>query len=155
MEDPACLFHILRVVSYSARLSHRDCIVICARSQLMVIEILEGASFHEGCSRGHSAMDLTALARKYIWWQSPQESLRDRRRLIAQVMNIGTHADVEALRCEVGDEEFKRAIQQAQPGEFSARSWNYWHLILDLAKPHAVPPMPTRNLAGVATRDIE
>jgi hypothetical protein len=91
-------------------------------------------------------MDLTALARKYIWWQPPQESLRDHRRLVAQVMNIGTHSDVEALRAEFGDEEFKRAIQLARLGEFSTRSWNYWHLILSLAKPHAVPPIPTRKL---------
>jgi hypothetical protein len=92
-------------------------------------------------------MDLTPLARKYIWWQPPQESLRDRRRLVAQVMNIGTHPDVEALRSELGDEEFKSAILHARAGEFSERSWNYWHLILGLAKPHAVPPMPTRKLS--------
>lgn len=92
-------------------------------------------------------MDLVPLARKYIWWQPPERALRDRHRLVAQVMNIGTHADAEALRAALGDEEFKRALRKARAGEFSGRSWNYWHLVLGLAKPHAIPPLPRRNLA--------
>ncbi len=51
-------------------------------------------------------MDLTPLARKYVWWQPPESTLRDRHRFIAQIMNIGTHADVETLRVALGDEEF-------------------------------------------------
>lgn len=93
------------------------------------------------------AMDLTPLARKYLWWQPPERSLRDRRRLIAQVMNIGTHADVEALRAALGDEEFKHALREARAGEFSERSWHYWQLVLGMAKPHAIPPLPLRKLS--------
>jgi len=92
-------------------------------------------------------MDLAPLARKYIWWQPPEQTLGDRHRLVAQVMNIGTHADVETLRAVLGDEEFKRALRKARAGELSERSWNYWHLVLGLAKPHAVPPLPRRNFA--------
>ena len=91
-------------------------------------------------------MDLASLARKYIWWQPPDRALRDRHRLIARVMNIGTHGDVEALREALGDDEFKHALREARAGEFSERSWCYWHLILGMAKPHSVPPLPTRRL---------
>jgi hypothetical protein len=91
-------------------------------------------------------MDLGFLARKYIWWEQEERALQDRRRLLAQVMDIGTHADVEVLRTAFGDEEFRRVLQKARAGEFSARSWNYWHLVLGLAKPRAVPPLPRRNL---------
>jgi hypothetical protein len=63
---------------------------------------------------------------------------------VAQVMNIGSHSDVEALRAALGDEQFMRALQEARAGEFSDRSWNYWHLVLGLAKPHAIPPSPKR-----------
>jgi hypothetical protein len=92
-------------------------------------------------------MDLAPLARKYIWWQPPERALRDRRRLIAQVMDIGTHADVETLRSALGDEELKHALQEARAGEFSGRSWHYWHLVLGMAKAHAVPPLPRRKLS--------
>ena len=92
-------------------------------------------------------MDLVPLARKYIWWQPPEYTLRDRNRLIAQVMNIGTHPDVEALRAALGDDVLKQALQTARAGEFSERSWHYWHLVLELATHHAVPALPERKLA--------
>jgi hypothetical protein len=92
-------------------------------------------------------MDLLPLARKYIWWQPPEYAVKDRRRLIAQIMNIGTYADVAALRAELGDDEFKLALQTARAGEFSERSWHYWYLVLGLATPHKVPTLPERKLA--------
>ena len=91
-------------------------------------------------------MDLLPLARKYIWWQSPEYTLRDRHRLISQIMNIGTHTDVEALRAALGDDTFKHVLQTARAGEFSERSWHYWHLILELAEQHAIPGLPERKL---------
>jgi hypothetical protein len=95
----------------------------------------------------HLLMDLAPLARKYIWWQSPERTLLDHHRLIAQVMDIGSHADVEALRSALGDDAFKLALQKARAGEFSERSWHYWHLILGVSKPRAVPPLPRRQLS--------
>ena len=92
-------------------------------------------------------MDLLPLARKYIWWIPPEYAVQDRRRLIAQIMNIGTYADVEALRAELGDDALKHALQTARAGEFSERSWYYWHLTLGLATPHKVPTLPERKLA--------
>jgi hypothetical protein len=92
-------------------------------------------------------MDLLPLARKYIWWQSPEYALRDQHRLIAQVMNIGTHADAEALRAHLGDDAFKHVLQTARAGEFSERSWHYWYLVLGLATPHKVPALPERKLS--------
>jgi hypothetical protein len=90
-------------------------------------------------------MDLLPLARKYIWWQSPEYTLRDRHRLIAQVMDIGTHSDVEALRTALGDDALRHALQTARAGEFSARSWHYWYVILELATHHTVPALPERK----------
>jgi hypothetical protein len=92
-------------------------------------------------------MDLLPLARKYIWWQPPEYALRDRHRLIAQIMNIGTHTDVEDLRKALGDDALKHALKTARAGEFSERSWHYWHLVLELARHHAVPALPKRKLA--------
>lgn len=92
-------------------------------------------------------MDLLALARKYIWWHPPEYALKDQHRLIAQVMNVGTYADAQALRAQLGDDAFKHVLRTARAGEFSKRSWHYWHLVLELAKPHHVPTLPERKLA--------
>lgn len=92
-------------------------------------------------------MDLLYFADKYIWWQPPEVAVKDRHRVIAQVMNLGTFEDVQALRRQTGDMELKQALQEARPGEFSERSWNYWHLILGLSQLQAVPPPPVRRFA--------
>jgi hypothetical protein len=90
-------------------------------------------------------MDLAYFARKYVWWQAPEAALVDRHRVIAQVMNIGTFEDVRALLSKIGQSEFKSALREARPGEFSARSWQYWHLILGVTQFDSVPPLPARR----------
>jgi len=48
-------------------------------------------------------MDLNQLARKYIRWQPPKVSASEPRRVIGQVMNLGTFEDVVALRRMMGE----------------------------------------------------
>jgi hypothetical protein len=90
-------------------------------------------------------MDLTYFARKYIWWQAPDTAIRSPHRVISQVMNLGTFEDVQALLQEVGEAEFKQTLREGRPGEFSERSWHYWHLVLGVAQPDTIPPMPVRR----------
>ena len=45
---------------------------------------------------------LKPFARKYIWWKTPEEAVAMPERVIAQVMNIGDYADIQALASEVG-----------------------------------------------------
>jgi hypothetical protein len=90
-------------------------------------------------------MDLLYFARKYIWWQAPEAAVAEPHRVIAQVMNLGTFEDVRALRQQASDAEFRRVLREARPGEFSERSWHYWHLILGESMPQAIPPMPVRR----------
>jgi len=90
---------------------------------------------------------LMPLARKYIWWQTPEDALSAPERVIAQVMNIGDYADVQTLVAMVGDEGLRTVLRHAQAGQFNARSWAYWHYRLGLAEVDAVPSLPVRNLA--------
>ncbi|MEI9902712.1 MAG: hypothetical protein WDN06_01060 [Asticcacaulis sp.] len=43
------------------------------------------------------------LARKYIWWKTPEEALVYPKRIMAQVMNMGDYDDVQALAKHFGD----------------------------------------------------
>lgn len=90
-------------------------------------------------------MDLSYFARKYIWWQAPHTAIMSSHRVMSQVMNLGTFEDVHALLREVGEEEFKQTLREARPGEFSERSWHYWHLVLGVTQPDTIPPMPVRR----------
>lgn len=89
-----------------------------------------------------SADVLERMAARYVWWKTPDEAMKHPHRVVAQVMNIGDYRDVQALAHAVGDEALKDALTRAEAGEFSAKSWNYWHLRLGLD----LRPMPARRV---------
>jgi len=87
----------------------------------------------------------TTLARKYIWWMTPDEAITMPDRIVAHVMNIGDYGDVETLATLIGDDYLRTVLQRAEIGQFTPRSWAYWHYRLGLAAPGQVPAMPTRR----------
>ena len=88
---------------------------------------------------------LKRLARKYIWWKTADEAVRNPERVLTQVMNLGDYADVEELADKVGDSVLRQALVNAEAGQFTERGWAYWHYRLGLAELDNVPPMPVRN----------
>jgi len=90
---------------------------------------------------------LMRLATKYIWWKSPEDSLLTPDRIIAQVMDIGDYADVQALIAEVGEDPLRRILARAEAGQFSPKSWAYWHYRLGLSVAGKVPDLPRRKIA--------
>ena len=88
---------------------------------------------------------LEIWARKYVWWKTPEEALAAPERVMAQVMNIGDFADMQALAAEAGDDVLRQVLRHAQAGQFDARSWAYWHFRLGLAEVGRPPPLPVRS----------
>src|SRR5208282_5599407 len=88
---------------------------------------------------------LLGLAKKYLWWKVPQESLIRPQRIIAQVMDLGEFGDVKRMAETLGDDQLRNAILHAEPGQFRERSWEYWHYRLGMAEPEHVPTMPRRT----------
>ena len=86
---------------------------------------------------------LTSLARRLFWWKTPEEALADQTRFLAQLMTFGTWHDIEEARRYWPETAFQDALQHAPPGVFDARSWSYWHCVLDLLP---IPPLPVRKL---------
>ena len=87
---------------------------------------------------------LKPFANKYIWWKTPGGFSVAPERVIAQVMNIGDHADVQLLASQVGDDVLREVLTQAEAGWFNDRSWAYWHYRLGLSEVDQVPPLPMR-----------
>ncbi len=90
---------------------------------------------------------LRTLAARYVWWKTEEQALLYPERVVAQVMNLGTFEDVQWLEQLVGEEAMKRVLRGAEAGEFTPRSWHYWHYRLGLSRPGEVPPLPTRKIA--------
>ena len=61
-------------------------------------------------------------------------------------MDIGDYDDVQRLVAMVGEKRLRRIIINAEAGQFSERSWHYWHYRLGLAAPGRIPDMPKRRL---------
>ncbi|MEO6775439.1 MAG: hypothetical protein ABI467_20930 [Kofleriaceae bacterium] len=89
------------------------------------------------------AANLDELARRYVWWQPPAQTLSRRDHLLCQVMQLAIAEDVELARRSFGDDAFREALRRAPPGIFDMRSWTFWHQFWF----HSPPPMlPVRSL---------
>ena len=86
------------------------------------------------------------LAAKYLWWMMPDEALKRPERIVIQVMNLGDFADVTAVLDAVGEDQAREFLTHSEAGQFSPRSWHYWHYRLGLAETGGVPPMPIRRV---------
>ncbi len=96
--------------------------------------------------KDYSEQELRGMAQftHYIWWKTPEETLQFPDRLVAQVMNIGIYEDVCHLVALIGEEKMRHVLEKAEIGQFSKRSWAYWHYRLTDIKLGEVPPMPKR-----------
>lgn len=94
---------------------------------------------------------LAPYAARYIWWEPAHLAMRRPQRVIAQVMDLGDFEDANRLLAEAGRLALRDALERAEPGWFSPRSWHYWHYRLGLAAPGGrVPPLPRRTFTGPA-----
>ncbi|WP_159991315.1 hypothetical protein [Pelistega ratti] len=94
------------------------------------------------------------LSKTYIWWQTPDEAVKNPYRVIAQVMELGTAEDTQLLYKSVGKGVFKDVLDHAIAGWFTPKSWNFWHIICRTDEEQQqnifnVPPLPKRNLPNV------
>lgn len=89
---------------------------------------------------------LRPMAEKYIWWKTPEQALDNPHKIIAQVMNIGEYTDAQALINKIGANTLINVLKQAQVGEFSPKSWAYWHYRLGLSRLEDLPKMPVREM---------
>lgn len=83
------------------------------------------------------------MARKYVWWQPPEDTLADRKLLLAQLMTLGTVEDVRWMLASATDDELRAVLRDPPVGIFNGRSWAFWHLRLGL---DPVPALPVRRL---------
>jgi hypothetical protein len=64
------------------------------------------------------------------------------KRLLAQVMVYGTLENVALVKKYFSKTYFLEVLKEPPVGVFDARSWAYWHLMLEKYPP---PPLPTRQ----------
>jgi len=100
---------------------------------------------HEGSLTKDDYLKRWAI--RYVWWRTTKEALRFPKTIVAQVMELGDYNDVVDLLRLMGEDFLRNVLQQAEAGQFSPRSWAYWHYRLGLADLDRVPCMPVRKVA--------
>jgi hypothetical protein len=85
---------------------------------------------------------LLPVARRVFWWGNPEEWLDDPIRFGAQVMTFGDWNDTALVAKLLGEPFFEQVLDEAPPGVFDIKSWNYWHLRYH----RTVPELPIRKL---------
>jgi hypothetical protein len=83
------------------------------------------------------------VARRLIWFESPEEALSDPVRFMAYAMAHATHEDMKVIRRYVDDSDFREALDKAPPGIIDRRSWAYWNSKMGR---YPAPPLPVRKL---------
>jgi hypothetical protein len=83
--------------------------------------------------------ELKGIARSLVWWKPPE--MVDLHYLTRQTMEMGTPEMLATVRGKLGESFLREALLAAEPGNFSDRSWNYWHVVFGI---RPTPPLPQR-----------
>jgi hypothetical protein len=85
--------------------------------------------------------ELVRIARKVVWYDTPEETLADLKTFLAHLMVYGSAADAEVVQRYISIEEFRKVLEDAPAGVFTAEAWSKWHERFGLE----VPPLPRRR----------
>jgi hypothetical protein len=99
----------------------------------------------------NSPDDLRAIAKRMVWFKTPEDALKYPKVFLAHVMTYGTLDDLIATAKYYSDADFEAALDDPPAGIFDRRSWNYWNLRYDR---EPVPPLPRRKIPGVDRADF-
>lgn len=76
--------------------------------------------------------ELLALAKRVVWFKPPESTLANDVFFLNHLMVYRTADDLTVARRRYDDHDFRRALRDALPGIFDARSWAYWHARLGM-----------------------
>ena len=85
--------------------------------------------------------ELLALARRVVWFQPPETTLRDAPLFVAHLLTYSTPETIRTAKKFISDDSLRACLELAPPGVFDPRSWAYWNTVLGRVP---VPPMPIR-----------
>lgn len=77
------------------------------------------------------------ICQDLVWWKKPQEV--DDSELLRRIMNPGTWEMLQWARNKFPVKFFVDALTHAKYGDFSPRSWHYWHIKLGISPIHCLP----------------
>ncbi len=86
--------------------------------------------------------ELLRIARKVVWYDTPEKTLNDLNTFLAHLMVYGSPDDVATVRRYVPEEEFRQVLVEAPAGVFTEEAWRRWHEHFGIVP---APPLPRRR----------
>jgi hypothetical protein len=90
-----------------------------------------------------SRTDLQTVAKRVVWFKTPEDAIKDVKVFLAHVMTYGTLTDIAVTLRYFSEDDFKSVLTDPPPGIFDRRSWTYWNLRYHQ---EPVPDLPKRKL---------
>ena len=87
------------------------------------------------------AEELRRIAKKVVWYDSPEATLADLPTFLTQLMVYGSPSDVATVERYLPRDEFRRVLENAPAGVFTVDSWRRWHERFGMT----APPLPRRR----------
>ena len=78
--------------------------------------------------------EATRLAKTYVWWQPPAETLNDPTKLLRQILRLGRAEDYLSAVELWGEPALYAALLHARPGEIDPKSERFWRLRFGLTR---------------------
>jgi len=75
----------------------------------------------------------------------PEEAIERPHRIVLQVLDRGNWDDCRDILKLFGRDTVKEIVKNAEAGNLSKKSWNFWNLYLKMCKYPNVPPYPKRG----------
>lgn len=69
---------------------------------------------------------LQDVARRVVWFDSPEQALSNPPLFLAHLMVYGTLEEVLAVKQHFTDRDFQNVLDNPPAGVFDSRSWAYW-----------------------------
>jgi hypothetical protein len=91
------------------------------------------------------AEDLVQVARRVIWFGSPEQALEIPNYFLTYLMNHGSEPDLKTASKYYSDEDFQAALDHPAPGIFSPEAWVRWNVRYGRLP---IPPYPSGASPG-------
>ena len=89
--------------------------------------------------------ELHQVAKRVVWFDSPEQTLQNPSLFLAHLMVYGTIEELIIAKRHYADDDFIEVLNHPPPGVFDARSWSYWNLVYDR---YPAPPLGLRRFSA-------
>jgi hypothetical protein len=86
--------------------------------------------------------ELLRIAHKVVWFDAPEQTLRDVNNFLAHLMVYGSPVDTKIVERYIPEAEFRKVLENAPAGTFTTEAWRRWHERLRIVR---LPPLPRRR----------